>query len=163
MQRPPRNPKDPILSLERWIAITLYGLLITAVTLGTYTLCMYVLDLSNGAAITVSFLTLACAQLWHVFNMREADSGLLRNEVTRNPFIWGALLLCLGLLAGAVYIPALSGVLGLIPPDGTGWALIAIGSLIPLLVGQVVKQYLKGRIRPARSGSVEAERIAAHQ
>ena len=58
--------------------------------------------------MTVTFLTVAFAQLWHVFNMRHPTSGLLRNEITRNPWIWAALALCAGLLVTAAYVPSLS-------------------------------------------------------
>ena len=50
-----------------------------------------VLGLSQAESVTVSFLTLGFAQLWHVFNMRSKQGGLLVNEVTRNPWVWGAI------------------------------------------------------------------------
>lgn len=93
--------------------------------------------MSEEAAVTVSFLTLGFAQLWHVFNMRALDAGLFRNEVTENLFVWGALLICIGLIGAAVYLPGLSRVLGMTPIDATGWALVAGGSLVPLILGQV--------------------------
>ena len=67
-------------------------------------------------AVTVSFLTLAFAQLWHVFNMRDPDSGLVHNEVTANPYVWAALAFCTLLLLGAVYLPGISTVLDLSGP-----------------------------------------------
>jgi Ca2+-transporting ATPase len=93
-------------------------------------------------AITVSFLTLAFAQLWHVFNMRDPDSGLLRNDITSNLSIWGALALCITLLLAAVYMPGLSGVLEVAKPTREGWALILGMSLIPLVAGQILKPLL---------------------
>ena len=89
--------------------------------------------------MTVSFLTLAFAQLWHVFNMRERGSYLLRNEITRNRYVWGALLLCIGLILIAVYVPGLSTVLRVTDPGLSGWSLIVGASLFPLAVGQSVK------------------------
>jgi Ca2+-transporting ATPase len=49
------------------------------------------------------------------------------------------------MLLGAIYLPILSGVLGLGPPDGREWLLILAASLVPLIVGQAVK----GRSRDA--------------
>ena len=56
-------------------------------------------------ATTVAFLTLAMAQLWHVFTMRNPGSGWIRNEITENPWVWGALGLCIVLLLLAVGFP----------------------------------------------------------
>ena len=96
LKRPPRNPKEPILGRSQWTVIVLHGLALTAGTFAALAAARLWLDLDGKSAVTVTFLTLAFAQLWHVFNMRHPRSGLLRNEVTRNPWLWGALLLCMG-------------------------------------------------------------------
>jgi len=138
MRRPPRDPKEPILGVERWISIGVYGVAITVATLGAFSLALTTFGMTQEAAVTVSFLTLAFSQLWHVFNMREPDEDLIRNEVTENPFIWGALALCITLIAVAIYVPGLSRVLGMTAPDATGWMLILGSSLAPLIFGQIV-------------------------
>ena len=78
------------------------------------------------------------AQLWHVFSMRDPASHWLRNEVTGNPWIWAALLLCLALLALAVYWPPLAGILSIADPGLASWGVATSTSLLPLLVGQLV-------------------------
>lgn len=152
MRRPPRDPREPILAARQWIAVAVYGGLITAATLGAFLLALTTFDMSRKEAVTVSFLALAFGQVWHVFNMREAGSGLLNNEVTRNPFVWGALVLCIALIAAAVYAPGLSHVLGMAPPDAGGWLLAIGGSLLPLVFGQAVIPMLR-RVDPAPSGA----------
>ncbi len=139
MRKPPRDPGEPVLSAAAWISIGVHGGLIAAATLGAFVAAQSWLALSPDAALTVSFLTLALAQLWHVFNMRAPGSGALRNDVTRNPFVWAALALCLMLLAAAIFVPALSGLLGITPPGADAWMLILGASLAPLLLGQVLK------------------------
>jgi P-type Ca2+ transporter type 2C len=94
------------------------------------------LNLDAGAAVTATFLTLAFAQLWHVFNMRDPRSDLVRNEVTHNPWVWGALVLCTMLLAAPPYLAPLAHVLHLVPPGPTMWAIILGLSVTPLLVTQ---------------------------
>ena len=79
---------------------------ITIATLTAFTLSLTVFGLPPASAVTPSFLTLALAQLWHVFNMRATGSNWLHNEVTRNPFVWGALGLCLILIVTPVTTPA---------------------------------------------------------
>jgi Ca2+-transporting ATPase len=139
MERPPRDPQEPILTRDHWRAIAGYGLTITLSVLGAFVLALSWFEGEEKQAVTISFLTLAFAQLWHVFNMRERGSGMLRNEITRNPFVWGALALCTGLLVAAVYLPGLADLLKTVDPGLKGWVLIIVASLIPLLMGQVVK------------------------
>lgn len=139
MKYPPRDPKESILTKSHWLAVGGYGMLITIAVLGALFLALTWLKMGKSQAVTISFLTLAFAQLWHVFNMRDRSSGLLRNEITRNPFVWGALVLCTGLLVAAVYLPGLSEVLKVFNPGLEGWILIIVMSMIPLVIGQVVK------------------------
>jgi Ca2+-transporting ATPase len=139
MHRPPRDPGEPILTRDHWISMGGYSLLITVGVLGAFALALTRLGMDNRQAVTVSFLALAFGQLWHVFNMRGRHSGLLDNEIVRNPWIWGALALCTGLLLLAVYLPGLNTLLKVVDPGLTGWATVAAASLVPLVVGQVLK------------------------
>jgi Ca2+-transporting ATPase len=111
----------------------------TLCVLGALVLARAWFGMTKEQAVTVSFLTLASAQLWHVFNMRDPGSRLFRNDITRNRFIWGALALCSGLLVAAVYVPALALVLRTVDPGIKGWILVIVMSLIPLAIGQVAK------------------------
>jgi P-type Ca2+ transporter type 2C len=137
MRRAPRPASEAILERRHWIAIAIYGALITAATLGAFVVALLVLDLGERAAVSVSFLTLAFAQLWHVFNM-----GALRN-----PWVWGALGLCVALLAGAVYVPLFAEVLHVVRPDGSAWLVILGFSALPLVAGQA---WLLSKGRTAR-------------
>jgi Ca2+-transporting ATPase len=96
LARPPRPPSEPILAkaaMDRhhrpWmrrsrpsrcsrsrIGITEFGL-------------------EGDAVTTMCFYTLALAQLWHVFNMRNWRERLLVSQVTRNSYVWMAIALCL--------------------------------------------------------------------
>jgi Ca2+-transporting ATPase len=86
--------------------------------------------------VTVSFLTLASAQLWHVFDMRGARESLFRNDVTRNPWVWGALALCFAFLLAASHLPVLAGVLALHPIGRAGWWLVLGFGVAPVVAVQ---------------------------
>jgi Ca2+-transporting ATPase len=139
LQRPPRDPKEAILTRKHWLAIAGYGLVLTGCVLGALLVALWLLDLQPMAAVTLSFLTLAFAQLWHVFNMRGARSSVVSNDVVRNPYVWIALSLCALLLLAAVYVRAFAEVLDIVPPDTQGWAIVATFSLLPLVIGQIAK------------------------
>jgi Ca2+-transporting ATPase len=139
LSRPPRSPREPILARRHWLAIAGHSTVLTAATLTAVLSAVWWLGLPASDAVTVSFVTLALGQLWHVFNMRDRGSSPVVNEITRNPYVWAALALCIGLVAVAVYAPPLAGVLALAPPPTPAMTL-AIGlSLVPWAVGQVAK------------------------
>lgn len=146
LKRPPRDPKEPILGRPQWRGIVLHAGAITLATFGALAFAIWGLSLDGAGIVTVSFLTLAFAQLWHVFNMRQAGAGLVRNEITANGWVWGALALCAGLLAIPPYVPFVAGVLQLVPPDAGMWTAILGFSLLPLLLGEA------GRAVAARHG-----------
>jgi Ca2+-transporting ATPase len=136
MKKPPRDPSEAIVERRHWLRIGLAGAAITAATLLAFALSLYWLELDADAAITVAFLSLATAQLWNVFNVRDPAAGLVRNDVTANPYVWGAIALCAGLLALALSVPSLAGLLGLPWPGREGLVLALGAGVLPLVAGQ---------------------------
>jgi Ca2+-transporting ATPase len=143
--RPPRDPAKPILTRSIWILIVVNGLAITGSTLGGFLIARNWLSLEGDAALTVSFLTLAFAQLWNIFNMRDPGAPMIRNDITRNPYVWGALALCTGLLLLAVYVPVLADPLHLTDLGPGPWSLVIALSFLPVVVAQAGKSILAAR------------------
>jgi Ca2+-transporting ATPase len=73
--------------------------------------------------------------------MRDPSAGPLDNDVTRNSFVWLALLLCAALLVGSAYVPVLSTVLELEPPEPLGWVVTLVLALLPLLAGEATRLF----------------------
>jgi Ca2+-transporting ATPase len=145
MHVPPRDPAEPILARRHWRAIGIYGGLITLAVLAAFAIARGQLGLTGSDAVTISFLTLALAQLWHVFDMRLPESGVLKNDVTANPWVWAALALCLGLVAASVGFSPLASVLGLGPLTRTGLGVVLAASATPTLIGQGLLALPAGR------------------
>jgi Ca2+-transporting ATPase len=139
MRTPPRDPREPILPSQAWWAIGGYGALIAVGAMGAFVLALKPFNLSEPEAVSVSFFAFASARLMHVFNMREPGSHPLRNSVTRNRLVWAALGLCTGLLAVALLVPSLRGVLSLAIPGPIGWGLVAAAACFPLLAAAPFK------------------------
>lgn len=138
MDRPPRDPAEPIAGRPEWLMIGILGGVITAAALAAFWLALGRLGLPGEQAITVAFLTLALAQLWNVFNVRTDGGRLFVNDVTRNPWVWGALGLCVGLVGLALVQPGLAGLLDLPHPGRAGIALAVGMSALPLIAGQIL-------------------------
>jgi P-type Ca2+ transporter type 2C len=145
MTRPPRDPGAPIVAARHWLLLAVLGGAITVATLGAFGLALFWLAMETQAAITVAFLTLALAQMWNVFNLRNPEAGVLRNDVTANPYVWGAIVLCLLLIAAALWVPLLAEVLRLAWPGMAGLGLAAVASLVPLGLGQIWIGWTKRR------------------
>jgi Ca2+-transporting ATPase len=146
MDKPPRDPAEPILGRDQWWAISGFAALIGGSVLAVFGLARTVFGMSTPQAVTVAFLCYATARLWHVFNMRSVDSGLLRNNIVRNPFVWGAIAVSGGLLALAIFFPPLASLLALErPATSQAWILAVAGGLAPLVTGQIAIAVLARR------------------
>lgn len=139
MKEPPRDSDEPIMTKRHWITMGVFGLLITGAVLIGMTVSLNYLGFAQSKATTISFLILAFAQLWQVFDMRENGTNLFKNGVTENKYIWFALLICTALLIAAVYIPFLANLLSLEDPGLNGWLVTIAASLSPMVIGQILK------------------------
>jgi Ca2+-transporting ATPase len=137
MRRPPRDPQEPIITRPLWTLIVAQGLIMMLATLTAMVVARDVLALEGTAIVTVSFLTLAMAQIWHVFNMANPGQPLFVNDVTRNPYVWGAALVCVGLIAAACNVPPLAEVLKLASPDARAWTVVLATSLAAMVLGRM--------------------------
>lgn len=147
MDRPPRDPTESVVTARHWRLIGGYGILIGVIVLAAFFTMLYGLEADTARAVTVSFLTLSITRLLHVFNMRQPESGVFDNEISRTSFVWAALALCVGLLLLAVYWPALAHILSLVPLGVDGWLVVVSSSLIGLLLGQVSLFWRRARSR----------------
>jgi Ca2+-transporting ATPase len=162
MDRPPRPKSQSILTRRHWSAIGGSSALLGATVLAGLLLGMHWLGLQEFSAVTCSFLVLAFGKLWFVFNLRDPDAGALSNDVTRNPWIWGSIVVCAGLLLAAVYVPGLSDVLKTRAIGGEAWGLVLTLSLVPLVLGQLALAiYNLRRGRARRAATRQRERAAA--
>jgi Ca2+-transporting ATPase len=129
MDRTPGNPKDPILKKADWVRILLNGLAISISVLGVVLYGKYGLELPAGRINNLAFYTLVGAQLLHVFNLTDRGTSFFRNEITSNPYVWGAILVSVGLTATAYLIPPVAAVLQL---ETIQWGFLAIALLFSL-------------------------------
>ncbi|MCX4240305.1 cation-translocating P-type ATPase [Paraliomyxa miuraensis] len=140
MEQPPRDPQESVLTRSCWLEIGGWAALLGACVLGGLLMAEHVLELPVAEAVTISFLTLGFGKLWFTFNLRSPGSGLVRNEITRNRWVWAAIALCTVLLTAAIAVPALSRTLGTESPGPDGWLLLLGTSLVPLVVGQAIRE-----------------------
>jgi Ca2+-transporting ATPase len=136
MLREPKSLKEGILTKIHWFNIVLFSLMMAFSVFGSFLIALFILGVGDSIAITIAFSTIGLAQAFFVFNMRKRDSSIIKNPITENIYIWGAIIICIALIFLAVYLPGLSNVLTTTDPGLTGWVVIFLMSLVPLAVGQ---------------------------
>lgn len=138
LNRPPKSPAEPILNRSQWITIITGGVVIAAATLSCMLLAIFVLELRGDTVTTMCFFTLALAQLWHVFNMRNWRDGLIFNQITSNTYVWLAISLCLIILTIAALQPDIANALKLTPLPAKAWGVVIAMSLTPVVVRELL-------------------------
>lgn len=133
LDRPPRATSEKILENRHWQFILFYGGLMTALVLGVFYISQTHFGFSIEKTVTIAFLTLGLSQVFHVFNLRKKGANLFVNDITRNPHIWGAVVLCVLLLFASSQLSLISKPLALTPLDPLEWLCILGLSLCPLL------------------------------
>ncbi len=143
MERKPRDTKDGIFSGGLGIDVAYQGILVTLVTLGAYFIGHFmeagvwqITDSPDG--MTMAFLTMSMAEIFHSFNMRSQRGSIFRIK-GQNLFLVGAMLMSLLLTTAVIYVPALSMAFGFTEISIPEYA-VALGlafSVIPIV--EIVK------------------------
>jgi Ca2+-transporting ATPase len=132
MEQPPKNPKDKIVSNRDWRQIVFYAAALTIAVMAAVVYCQQFITTDSRVINNLAFSTLVFAQLLHVFNMSSSSSGFWINDITRNKYVWLALLICIGALVLVYLQPQLRAVLHLTVLSGRIWLVSILASLIPL-------------------------------
>ncbi len=143
MKNPPRSPKKDMITNKNWIGIGIYAFVITISVIIAVVYCREILKTNDKVANNVAFVTLAFAQLFHVFNMASIKSNLFINDITKNKFVWFAIIICTGLMVLVYVVPQMRLVLGLVELSTEIWIVSILASLIPLVVIQIYKSIVK--------------------
>jgi Ca2+-transporting ATPase len=137
MRRPPKKPDAALLSRGFLLSLSFFAVLITGATLAAFLWGLGEGDLERAG--TMSFMTLAFAQLLHLGNARSRDPVVAISRVKANRWALAAVPLVVGLQLLAVYWPPLAGILSTVPLRPSDWSVVVGLSLVPAVVGQVVR------------------------
>jgi Ca2+-transporting ATPase len=140
MQFPPKNPKEPIMTVQLWRTTLIYGVAISLAVLGITIYSNFVLELSSAQINNMGFYTLILAQLLNVFNIPARHLSFFKNEVTTNIWVWAAIILCIFLTYLAYITPSVSEALSLRPISSHHLLIIAIFSVGSLIITQIIKR-----------------------
>ena len=113
MKRSPRDPKAGIFSGGVGFDCIYQGLMVTVLTLGAYFIG-HMME-NNGVfelvtskdGMTMAFLTMSMAEIFHSFNMRAVRKSLFSLK-GHNKYLIGAMILSLILTTAVIYIPGVN-------------------------------------------------------
>ena len=116
MKRKPRNPKDGIFSGGVGVDVVYQGVMVAAITVISYLVGHYmeagVWSLETSAdGMTMAFLTMSMAEIFHSFNMRSVKASVFSMK-THNVFLYGAMALSFILTTAVIYLPGISTAFG---------------------------------------------------
>lgn len=138
MEKKPRSPKKGLFADGLWAAIIFEGLMIGALALLAFSIGANVLGtLTTGR--TMAFAVLSISQLVHAFNMRSEHS-VFKAGLFKNPYLVLSLIAGLMLEVSVISIPKLAVIFGVVPLGFTGWGIVAVLSLMPLVIVELQKK-----------------------
>ncbi|WP_346940276.1 cation-translocating P-type ATPase [uncultured Clostridium sp.] len=157
MKYKPRNPNDSLFKGS------LFTLLFNGVLIGILTLIGFIygvnkygdvgvtlVNVANNPealmhAQTIAFVVLSGTQLIHSLNMRSSDKSIFKIGLFSNMYLIYAMLVGIGLQMAVIYIPPIAKMFNVIPLTLADWGLVIILSLIPLVLNEIIKLFIKDK------------------
>jgi Ca2+-transporting ATPase len=143
MERPPRPPREPVITLQRGLLLLGHGALIALAALLGFWLVWPGSEQGLAQAQTVAFCITAYAQLFFSFGCRSDKYTLPQLGFFTNPHLLGAIAISGLLQLAVVTLPFLQPVFGVdTSPTWTDSVLILGLALMPVTVIEVTKLVL---------------------
>jgi len=148
MQRPPRQPDEPILDRPGMFMIGLLGGYIGLATVWLYYHYLGHADPEKIAlAGTMAFSGIIVLEKVNVFNFRFLRAPLKGMEFFTNPWLLVAVVVTVGMQACVVYIPFLQKALHTVPLGLVDWGMMFLVSLPIFAIMEAFKRYRWRRIK----------------
>ena len=116
MARPPRDTKSGIFAGGLGIDVIYQGIMVAVLTLVAYFTGHYiesgVWEIANSPdGMTMAFLTMSMAEVFHSYNMRSRRSSVFRMP-KQNKYLLGSMIAAVVLTTAVLYVPFLSNAFG---------------------------------------------------
>ena len=147
MRRPPRDPREPLLTAFLLWRIVFVGVLLVGGGMG-----LFLWEIDNGASLaaarTAAVNALFAGEVFYLFNVRSFSASILNREgFFGNRYV----LLAIGLLVGCqalfTYLPAMQALFGSAALDAAAWLRILGFGVAVLFVVELEKALMRALIR----------------
>ena len=144
MERPPREPGEPILGKLFIWRIAFVSFLIGGLTLGMFQY-MHTLGVEDAVARTMAVNMLVAGQMFYLFNCRKIKSPSLGKGFFGNKYAFIAAGVLIVLQALFVYLPWMNTFFGTVPIGGTLWLYALAGGSVVFFLVEAEKLILQKR------------------
>ncbi len=150
MLRPPRDPKEPLMTKPFVWRILWQGVLLAGSTLAAFGVAMRWYGRSGAGlthAVTVAFMALSLVQIVHTLSARSDTRSAFSRGVFSNRWLWTAVIGSAAIQMLAVELPFLQRLLRTVSLSWSDWGLVVGGAVFPLVVIEIVKLVVRLRAR----------------
>jgi Ca2+-transporting ATPase len=145
MHEKPRRKDESIFANRFALKVVLQGLMVGALTIAAFLLGRFMTGMSPAdmsaqadAGMTMAFMTLSLAELFHAFNLRSKWS-LLKTGPFTNRYLCGAFVVGAALQTGIALLPFTRELFGLYALTPAMWGIVVGLSFMPVVIMEAVK------------------------
>lgn len=139
MRRSPRPPHAPLISWVEWAWILINGSVMAAVAAVGFAWARSVAEAPLDTSRAVAFTIMALSQLFFAIGCRSRQYTMPEIGWLRNPALFWAIVISIGLQTAVVSLPMVRPWLKLGPMEPALWALALLLSLLPVTLVEVPK------------------------
>ena len=160
MKHKPRDPKSSFFAEGAGFRAVLGGVLIGILTLfafyfglrekGFNLLATNISEEALTYARTMAFVVLAASQLFYSLSMRNFEKSILQIGVFSNKYLIAAIIIGFALQLGVISLPFLADAFKVQMLSANDWGLVILLALIPLLLNEIIKLFLRLKNRNRR-------------
>jgi len=143
LNRPPRNPKEGILS-----SLMVQRTVLMGITLAAGTLFLFISNLNAGVPLerarTIALTTMVFFQFYQAFNCRSETQSVFRMSPISNPLLFISMIAAFLAQLSVIYVPAFQWVFRTVPITMNEWVQIFLVSTTIIFVVEMDK-WMRGR------------------
>jgi Ca2+-transporting ATPase len=139
MTRPPRNPKESFLPLQRMLRIAVHGSLMACVALFAFWIYFSYWKADIEYARTVAFCNIAITQVFFSMGCRSFTKTMPQVGPFSNPSLAFAMAGAIAIQVAVISMPWSAALLGTVPLNLNDWSIVFILALIPVTIVEVTK------------------------
>jgi magnesium-transporting ATPase (P-type) len=161
MLRPPRDPRDPLLS-----GFFVWRVLFVSVLMMTGALGLFLWELGRGASLetarTMAVTAVVAAEMFYLVNSRYIERSALSLEgLAGNRQVLMAIGVCAALQLGFVHAPPLQAVFGSTHLDAAEWGRALLAGVFVFAAAEIEKAVIRARRARRDAGSTGGGRSGA--
>lgn len=132
-----KKSKTGIFTKDRWVRISIEGMMIGSLALLSYAIGTVVFG-KEIIGSTMAFATLSISQLVHAFNLKT-EKSIFSINLFNNPYLIGSLIIGIFLQVAVIMVPTLSNIFKVVPLNSIQWLVVIVLCIMPIVIVEIEK------------------------